>query len=396
MQRPASSSSRSQGSVAVVGAGIVGMSAAHFLSRAGWQVTVYDAGVVGSGATGSADGAVSVASKKPGPLMTLAVAAVRFYEQLMATGVLVDEYLPRSTFVVASDQEELAVLERHAGELEAAGVPIRMLKGAALTQVIGAAAPTAIAAAEVQGEGHAVGYRVVERLRQLGGFAIRRNCRVSGFESSHGRITGVITEHGTEATDAVLLATGIGSMHFLADTGLIRPRKGQLIVTDRAGPDAPHFPGPLMSCRYLVSKGSQPAGAAAPSTSLGLVIDPLRTGQFLIGGSREDRDDRETTDADVVAALLRDAVALSPSLAQLRVIRAFAGVRAATRDGMPIVGRVGGADNLWIATGFEGDGICLGPMMGRLCQQMISGEPPEQDISALDSTRFGLTLAAAA
>lgn len=382
--------------MAIVGAGIVGMSAAHFLSRAGWRVTVYDSGVVASGATGSADGAVSVASKKPGPLMTLAVAAVKFYEHLTETGILVDEYLPRSTFVVASDHHELAVLERHAGELEAAGVSIRLLRGAALMQTIGAAAPSAIAAAEVQGEGHAVGYRVVERLRQLGGFAIKRNCRVSGFDTSSGRISGVITEHGTEPADAVLLATGIGSMQFLAGSGLIRPRKGQLIVTDRAGTDAPHFAGPLMSCRYLVSKGSQPAGKVVESRSLGLVIDPLRTGQFLIGGSREDRDDRESADADVVADLLRDAVKLSPSLAQLRVIRVFAGLRAATPDGMPIVGRVGGTDNVWIATGFEGDGICLGPMMGRLCQQMICGESLQQDIAALDASRFDLTLAAAA
>jgi glycine/D-amino acid oxidase-like deaminating enzyme len=81
-------------------------------------------------------------------------------------------------------------------------------------------------------------------------------------------------------------------------------------------------------------------------------------------------------------------------LAQLRVIRVFAGVRAATRDGLPIVGRVGGADNVWIATGFEGDGICLGPLMGRVCQQLICCQDPQMDISALDAGRFGLTLAA--
>lgn len=382
--------------MAIVGAGIVGMSAAHFLSRAGWRVTVYDSGAVASGATGSADGAVSVASKKPGPLMTLAVAAVKFYEHLTETGILLDEYLPRSTFVVASDSDELAVLERHAAELEAAGVPIRLLKGAALTQTIGAAAPSALAAVEVQGEGHAVGYRVVERLRQLGGFAIRRNCPVSNLDTSNGRVTGVVTPHGVEPVDAVLLAAGLGSTAFLAGPNLIRPRKGQLIVTDRAGTDAPRFPGPLMSCRYLVSKGSQPADKVAESRSLGLVIDPLRTGQFLIGGSREDRDDRDSADADIVASLLRDAVALAPSLAQLRIIRVFAGLRAATTDGLPIVGRVRGADNVWIASGFEGDGICLGPLMGRLCQQLICDAPPEQDISSLDAARFGLTLAAAA
>jgi len=396
MPQPTSATPQSQGSIAIVGAGIVGMSAAHFLSRAGWRVTVFDAGAPASGATGSSDGAVSVASKKPGPLMTMAVAAVRFYEQLVEGGVLADEFTSRSTYVVASDEEELAVLERHAEQLAAAGVPIRFLKGSALNQCIGAAAPSALAAVEVQNEGHAIGYRVVERLRRLGGFDIRRNVKVGGIQSLGGRVAGVITDRGIERVDAVLLAAGLGSVEFLATPGLIRPRKGQLIVTDRAGRDMPRFPGPLMSCRYLVSKGSQPAGNMAPGRSLGLVIDPLATGQFLIGGSREDSAETESTDADVVARLLGDAVALSPSLAQLRVIRVFAGTRAATRDGLPIVGRVGGADNVWIATGFEGDGICLGPLMGRVCQQLICCQAPQVDISALDASRFGLTLAAAA
>ncbi len=141
MSQPTSAIPQSQGSIAIVGAGIVGMSAAHFLSRAGWRVSVFDTGAPASGATGSSDGAVSVASKKAGPLMTMAVAAVRFYEQLVETGVLIDEFTSRSTFVVASDEEELAVLERHAEQLAAAGVPIRFLKGSALTESIGAAAP---------------------------------------------------------------------------------------------------------------------------------------------------------------------------------------------------------------------------------------------------------------
>ncbi len=394
MSQPTSAIPQSQGSIAIVGAGIVGMSAAHFLSRAGWRVSVFDTGAPASGATGSSDGAVSVASKKAGPLMTMAVAAVRFYEQLVETGVLIDEFTSRSTFVVASDEEELAVLERHAEQLAAAGVPIRFLKGSALTESIGAAAPSALAAVEVRSEGHAIGYRVVERLRRLGGFHIRRNVKVTSLQSQGGRVAGVITDRGIERFDAVLLAAGLGSVEFLATPDLIRPRKGQLIVTDRAGNGMPRFPGPLMSCRYLVSKGSQPAGNVAPGRSLGLVIDPLATGQFLIGGSREDSAETESTDADVVARLLGDAVALSPSLAQLRVIRVFAGVRAATRDGLPIVGRVGGADNVWIATGFEGDGICLGPLMGRVCQQLICCQDPQMDISALDAGRFGLTLAA--
>ncbi len=394
MPQPTSAPPQSQGSIAIVGAGIVGMSAAHFLSRAGWRVTVFDTGVPASGATGSSDGAVSVASKKPGPLMTMAVAAVRFYEHLMEAGILVDEFTSRSTFVVASDDEELKVLEQHAEQLVAARVPIQFMRGNALAESIGAAAPAAMAAVEVQNEGHAIGYRVVERMRRHGGFSIRRNVAVTGLHRSGGRVRGVVTDQGVEQADGVLLAAGLGSAAFLATPDLIRPRKGQLIVTDRAGRGSPRFPGPLMSCRYLVSKGSQPAGNMESGRSLGLVIDPLATGQFLIGGSREDSADTESADADVVARLLGDAVALSPSLARLRVIRVFAGVRAATRDGLPIVGRVGGADNVWIATGFEGDGICLGPLIGRVCQQLICCQDPHVDISALDAGRFGLKLAA--
>lgn len=384
-----------QGSIIVVGAGIVGMSAAYFLARAGWAVTVLDASVPAAGATGASDGAVSVASKKAGPLMTMAIAGVRFYRELSAAGVLTDEFASRPTFIVALDAGEMPVLERHAAQLQAAGVSVRMLDGAALTQTLGQVAPGAVAAVEVQGDGHAVGYRVVERLRRLGGFGIRRNVRVAGLHRTAGRVDGVVTDRGVERADAVLLAAGIGSVGLLDASGIIRPRKGQLIVTDRGNGDLPCFPGPLMSCRYLMSKGSQPTGGAPEPRSFGLVIDPLATGQFLIGGTREDSADAASTDADAVVRLLREAVELSPLVAHLRVLRVFAGIRAATRDGLPIVGPLDGLDNVWIATGFEGDGICLGPLMGRVCQQLICGETPEVDVSPLSTDRFGEALVAA-
>jgi glycine/D-amino acid oxidase-like deaminating enzyme len=381
-------SSTAAKSVVIIGAGIVGMSAAYFLSQAGCSVRVIDSAVPASGATGSSDGAVSVASKKAGPLMTLAIAGARFYGELTEAGVLVDEFHPRATYVVASDAEELAVLERHGAQLAAAGVVIRMLTGGVLTQMLGQAAPAALAAIEVQGDGHAVGYRVVERFRRLGGFAIDRNVLVHGLHRNGERVEGVVTDGGTIPAEAVLIAAGGGSAAFLDASDIIRPRKGQLIVTERGGAGMPSFPGPLMSCRYLVSKGSQPGGAEDPARGFGLVIDPLRTGQFLIGGTREASADATSTDLGAVEQLLRDAVALSPALAQLRIIRVFAGVRAATRDGLPVVGALNPYDNVWIATGFEGDGICLGPLMGRVCQQLICGQTPDVDISSLNANRF--------
>jgi glycine/D-amino acid oxidase-like deaminating enzyme len=57
-------------------------------------------------------------------------------------------------------------------------------------------------------------------------------------------------------------------------------------------------------------------------------------------------------------------------------------------DGLPIVGRHPAIDALAIATGFEGDGICLGPLMGRLAAEIVLGRPCNLDIDALSPARF--------
>ncbi|MHB1103539.1 MAG: NAD(P)/FAD-dependent oxidoreductase [Devosia sp.] len=378
----------------IVGAGIVGMSAAYFLSQAGWHVTVLDAEAPAAGATGAADGAVSVASKKAGPLMTLAVAGADLYRRLSKQGVLTDEFVSRPTFVVATEKHELPLLERHAAQLREAGVSLRDLGKQDLDQVLGAVAPGAMAAIEVQGDGHAIGYKVVERFRRIGSFIVKRNSAVGGLWYRAGRVVGVETQHGHEPADAVLIAAGRGSASFLGAKDVIRPRKGQLIITERGEGRMPLFPGPLMSCRYLLSKGIQPGAGESRSRSFGLVIDPLQTGQFLIGGTREDSADGGSTDVEAVRKLLSEAVSLAPALASLRVLRVFAGIRAATRDGLPIVGLLAAHDNVWIATGFEGDGICLGPLIGQVCQQLICGEPLDVDISALSPKRFPEAIAA--
>ena len=89
-----------------------------------------------------------------------------------------------------------------------------------------------------------------------------------------------------------------------------------------------------------------------------------------------------------IAAILREALDLYPPLAGRRVLRSFAGVRTASRDGLPIVGLHPHRDGVVIATGFEGDGICLGPFMGACAARLLLGEKPDADLSALTPQRF--------
>lgn len=381
---------RPPSSVIIIGSGIVGAATAYFLNARGVAVRLLDASAPAAQATGAADGAVSVASKRPGPMMTAALKGVALYGELADTGLFAGAFKRRSTFIVAASDEECTVLEAHSAALASAGVKVETLAGSRLRQMFPALSENARMAVEVHGEGHAIGYQIVHRLLTASGIVVERDTEVKAVRLADGghRIAAVETNRGSFSADKVVITAGTGSAALLGFSNVLTPRKGQLLVTERAPGLNASMPGAIMSGRYLLSKGSQKAGHAPPPRGLGLVIDPLVTGQFLIGGTREDFGKRETNDIDAVSRILADAVALIPDLARLRLLRSFAGVRTAVVDGLPLIGRLPDLENGFVATGFEGDGICLGPITGKAIAQLICGEVPALDLSSFDPARF--------
>lgn len=373
--------------VVVIGAGIVGAATAYYLIRAGAQVTILDAQTPAAGASGASDGAVSVATKRPGPMMRLARQARSLYGALEHDGVLSGLFHPRSTYLFARTADEVALLESHGADLAIEGERVIALTRNDLLARIPGLGAAILAGLEVPDDGHALGYQVVNRLLSQAGVVPQRHCPVRKLSIMQGRVVGVETDDQQIAADMVVVAAGLGSSPLMGIDDVLVPRKGQLIVTDRAATNGAALPGPLMSARYLVAKRAVTPGRSGVS----LVIDPLRTGQFLIGSSREEGCADRQTDARTVAAILRDALDVYPALARQRVIRTFAGVRTATRDGLPIIGHHPQLAGLVIATGFEGDGICLGPLMGAAAARLACGLEPEIDIDFLTPRRFSTT-----
>lgn len=404
-------------SVVVVGAGIVGSAAAWFLARRGLDVTVLDALAPAAEASGAADGAVSVASKRPGPLMQAALQGIALYRRLAgldgdpAAGPrgedapLAGLFHPRSTFIVAASPAEREVLEAHAAALAKAGVAVAAIEPPAIQARFPALSATACLVIEVRGDGHAIGYQVVRRLLSAARVPVLRDCPVTRLDIAAGgeRIVAVETPRGRIAADAFVFATGNGTAPLFGLQGVLTPRKGQLLITERDPALSRAMPGSIMSGRYLLSKGSQTRAvetgseqaSAAAARGFGLVVDPLRTGQFLIGGTREDHGDKRETDLAAAARILTDAVALVPGLAAVRLLRGFAGARTAVRDGLPLVGPLPGLANGFLATGFEGDGICLGPVTGAALADLVCGTAPALDLAPFAPSRFAELQAAA-
>lgn len=89
-----------------------------------------------------------------------------------------------------------------------------------------------------------------------------------------------------------------------------------------------------------------------------------------------------------VASIRQRTESLVPALRGVKVLRAWAGLRPGTPDGLPIVGREPELDGLWYATGHGRNGVLLAGITGRIIQDLMAGEPTFEEAHALRPERF--------
>lgn len=85
--------------------------------------------------------------------------------------------------------------------------------------------------------------------------------------------------------------------------------------------------------------------------------------------------------------LKRQVHALFPEL-EYDEVREWMGHRPSTPDSLPLIGAFGNIANVWAGFGHQHLGLTGGPKTGRWLAQMISGEKPNEDLSAFDPNRF--------
>lgn len=378
--------------VIIAGAGIVGASVAWHLASSGLRIAVIDATGPAAGASGASDGSVSVASKKPGPAAWLAVASLEHTAELARPGMpLHGHFHLRPSYFFATCPEEEQALDDLGSKLNGLGGSVRISADGSGPVVLSGATAFASRILAVEGEGHMLGYSAVSAYFRAAGVRVHRHwpaqVRAVNADTSGVRAIVNFAEGATQVLRAGVLvcALGLNSTELFPDLPL-RPRAGQLIVTDVGGGE--RLPGLLTAASYLMQKTQSSTYSPRPPS----VIDPLATGQYLIGSSREDHADPMRTDFATVHRLLQGAAEVWPEVRRRRVLRVFAGVRAASADGLPIVGRLPEAPNVIVATGFEGDGICLSALIGREVARMVTGDEISDgltaDLRALSPERF--------
>jgi sarcosine oxidase subunit beta len=127
----------------------------------------------------------------------------------------------------------------------------------------------------------------------------------------------------------------------------------------------------LLSASYISAKLAPSAGNGRITAA---AIAQTRDGNFLIGGTREFVGDDVANAPDALRDIMACALRLVPSLRELSIVRAFAGLRPHSDSGEPIIQRIDSPDGLLIASGHGGDGVALAPLTGQLVASLEFGE----------------------
>jgi glycine/D-amino acid oxidase-like deaminating enzyme len=331
--------------VVIAGAGIVGAACAAEAARAGMRVAIIEAAHIGGGATAAGMGHLVVMDDSEAQF-ALTHYSQRLWKELAEELPADSEFEACGTIWVAADDEELAEVRRKQAFYEARGVPVEVLDPQALAEAEPNLRPGLAGGLRVPSDG-------VIYPPCAARFLIER-AKARGAELYLGRAVVELTRQGARLSDGSFISSGwtvnaLGSWSPTLTPGLdVQKRKGHLVITDR-------YPGFVR--HQLVELGYLKSAHALTTDSVAFNIQPRRTGQVLIGSSRQYGVEDKQVDARILPRLIQRACEYMPALARLSALRVWTGFRAATPDKLPLIGPCAGGDHLYLATGHEGLGI---------------------------------------
>ncbi|MES3020968.1 MAG: FAD-binding oxidoreductase [Pseudomonadota bacterium] len=362
--------------VIVIGAGIVGAACARELQAAGMAVAVVDASEPGAGATGAGMGHL-VALDETADELDLCLLSLGLWREFFAAHPGVGEPHHCGTLWVAEDEHQLAHAHARAERLAGRGWDAVAVTPAALAQLEPALRRGLCGGVHVRADSvvypPAVARALIDQLVARGGvFHARR--RVAAIDA------GSVLLHDGARLHArhIVLAAGATAAALLPELPVF-PRKGHLAISDR-------YPGTLS--HQVVSMGYGQTAAGADALAVAANVQPRPTGQWLIGSCRQDGVNESAVDPAVLAKVLQSAIALLPCLAEMRIIRAWTGMRPATPDGRPLIGPHPGRPGLWLAAGHEGLGVTTAFGTARLLAAQLTGGTSAIDHVPYTPSRF--------
>lgn len=372
---------KEQWDVVIIGAGIVGAACAAACSARGMRTAIVEARVIGGGATAAGMGHIVVMDDSPAQLALTAYSQVLWRELSSRLPVNV-EYEQCGTLWVASDEDEMREVQRKQACYMSAGVSTEILDSHALAEAephLRRPLPGALLVPSdaVLYPPCAAKYLIRE--------AVRLGARLYAPRKVLSAAEGVVQlDDGTALYAPRLVNAGGADATELLSGPHVRKRKGHLVITDR-------YPGFVR--HQLVEMGYLKSAHSVTTDSVAFNIQPRKTGQVLIGSSRQYDAEGSGVDPKIVSAMTDRARSFIPKIGALSAIRVWTGFRAATPDKLPLIGPWPGDDTLFLASGHEGLGITTSLATAQLLTDYMLGKGPEIPIEPYLPERFAGSVA---
>ena len=340
--------------VAIIGGGAIGLACAWRLAQNGARVTVFERGQTGREASRAAGGMLAPEAE--------------FYlhggnAQLLRLGRQSRELYP----AFAAELLELTGVDIELCQINS---PTRDWREPGILMVApGAEGATwnGRAAQWFERDGQVEPRHLVAALRaacEQTGVCLRENAPVRALQIAGERVRAVHLEHESfEAAQFLLCAGAWSALETLPECARppVRPLAGQM----------------------LQLRGQQRLNRVVYGAHCYLI--PRRDGRLIVGATLEETGFQKRVTAAGTSQLMNAALELAPVLQGAPLETSWAGLRPATPDGLPVVGR-GALENLSYATGHGRNGILLAPLTAQLIVGvLVSGQSVPR---ALELERF--------
>jgi sarcosine oxidase, subunit beta len=376
--RPTEGPVKSRCEVAIIGGGVMGLSIAYQLARRGLtDVVVLERGYLAQGASGRNGGGVRMqwSTEMNVRLMQESIEICRHFAQEIGVNVW---FRQGGYLFLARSEAERVKMQRNVALQNRYGVPTRMLSPEEARGIVPELdVKNVVCACYNPKDG------VLFPWPFLWGYAhqaLARGVEVHLFTD----VTGIDRLGGTSGFMVHTSKGPVRAKRVINAAGAWSPEVARLVGVEL--PNRPH--------RHEILSTEPLKPFLTPMVSVlrsGLYFSQSMRGEIVTGITVEDHDDgriKMGSRLKFLTTLARELVAIMPRLADVKILRQWAGPYDVSPDGRPILGEPPGVPGFFLACGFVGHGFMMAPVMGKYYAEWLTGGDKHEVFDACRLQRF--------